>query len=282
MRLGETIRASLTGDDNPWRPLSLDTFFTEGWREPWAGGPAGQSGLTPRHGWLGAFEGVFYRLWLVNGSYMNGVPSTNGGDGSGYSGGIAAFLPLSRRLELYINAPLASPNGSLGATSERRTEFGDVQVAASFLLSETEATTQLFTLGVTLPTGQAETGGGLTTIFPRYSFWTNPGGAWVVRGGTGVNIPVNESAASSTFNGDIAVGRYFRPHDVLFGDLVFYANCNIITPIDNSGGPTYVGAGPGMRFQITGDWYFLNYWEAQVSGEKPFNYQTQIAIVKAW
>jgi hypothetical protein len=280
MRLLETIRASLTRDDNPWRPLTLDTFFTEGWREPWAGGPAGQSGLTPRHGWLGSFEGVFYRLWLVNGSYMNGVTSANG-DGSGYSGGIATFLPLSRRLELYINAPLSAPNGSR-STGERRTEFGDVQVAASFLLSETEATTHLFTLGATLPTGEAETGGGLTTIFPRYSFWTNPGGAWVVRGGTGLNIPVNESAAASTFNGNMAVGRYFRPHDVPFGDFVLYVNTNIVTPIDDSDGPTYVGVGPGTRFQITGNWYFLNYWEAQVSGEKPFDYQTQLAIVKAW
>jgi hypothetical protein len=139
----------------------------------------------------------------------------------------------------------------------------------------------LFTVGATIPTGRPETGGDLTTVFPRYSFWSNPGGAWVVRGGAGVNIPVNESSGQTTFNGDVAIGHYFRPHDVPFGDLVFYVNSNVVAPLEGGGRPT-VGIGPGTRFQITGNWYFLNYWEVQVAGEKPFDYQVQAAIVKAW
>ena len=133
---------------------------------------------------------------------------------------------------------------------------------------------------------------------PRYSFWSNPYGAWVVRGGTGINIPLNknsfrpdlsvapgggdESTAQTTYNAALAVGRYFRPHDVPFGDLVFYVNSNVLVPFEDHAKPTYVGIGPGTRFQITGNWYFLNYWEFQVAGEKPSDYQIQAAIVKAW
>ena len=278
MRLMDTIRESLCGEGQ-WRPLTLGTFFSEGWREPWAGGPAGRSGLTPRHGWLGAFEGVFYRLWLVNGTYQNNVNKPSGGHA--YGSNFTTFLPFNRRFELFFNAPFVSTNGTVDPTRGYETDFGDLQVAGSFLLSETEAVTHLFTLGMTLPTGRTETGGGLTTIFPRYSFWSNPVGAWVVRGGSGFNVPLNDASGNTTFNGDVAVGRYFRPHDVPFGDLVFYVNGNVVTPLEG-GGPTTVGVGPGTRFQIAGNWYFLNYYEVQVAGSKPYSFQVQAAIVKAW
>ena len=281
MSCRDTIRESLCGDTpaDQWRPLTLGSFFTDGWRDPWVGGPAGQSGLTPRHGWLGAFEGVFYRLALVNGTYQNNVNKPFGGQA--YSGNFSTFLPFSRRFELYLNVPFISTNGTLDPTRGYQSDFGDLQVAASFLLSETAAFTQLVTLGATLPTGRAETGGGQTAIFPRYSFWSNPCGAWVVRGGSGVNVPLNNSTAQTTFNGDLAIGRYFRPHDVPFGDLVFYVNSNVVVPLEG-GGPTNVGVGPGTRFQITGNWWFLNYYEIQVANQKPFSFQIQAAIVKAW
>jgi len=37
------VNEQLTGDayaEERWRPLALGSFFTEGWFEPWAGGPA--------------------------------------------------------------------------------------------------------------------------------------------------------------------------------------------------------------------------------------------------
>jgi len=275
----DTARESLFGDASTgWRPLTLGSFFSDGWRDPWAGGPAGQSGLTPRHGWLGAFEGVFYRLALVNGTYQQGLNKPFGGNA--YGSNFATFLPLSRRFELYVNVPYIAANGTEDPTRGYRTDFGDVSVAGSFLLSESEAFTQLFTLGVTMPTGQAATGGNLSILNPRYSFWSNPFEAWVVRGGTGVNIPLDNST-QTTGNVGLAVGRYFRPHDVPFGDLVFYVNSTATFALEGNG-PTNVGVGPGTRFQITGNWWFLNYWEYQVGNDKPFNYQVQFAVVKAW
>jgi hypothetical protein len=96
-----------------------------------------------------------------------------------------------------------------------------------------------------------------------------------------VNAPLNDSTAQTTFNGDVAIGRYFRPSDVPFGDLVFYVNCNVVVPLEGDGRPT-VGIGPGTRFQITGNWWFLAYCEFQVTDERPFDYQVQAAIVRAW
>lgn len=139
------------------------------------------------------------------------------------------------------------------------------------------------------------------TVFPRYSFWCNPGGPWVVRGGTGVNVVLNkndqlpapvptpgggfllgQSTSQTTYAADLAIGRYFTPHDVPFGDLVLYANCNVLVPLEDRGLPTYVGVGPGTRFQITGDWWFLNYWEIPLVGPQAFDFQMQAAIVKAY
>ena len=301
MGVFDTIGESFFGDASApgkWRPLTLGNFFSEGWLEPWAGGPAGQSGLTPRHGWLGAFEGVFYRLWLVNGTYQNNLNKPYGGNG--YRGDFSIFLPFSRRFELFLNVPFVVANGTEDPKRGYRSDFGDMSIAASFLLSESEAFTQLFTLGTVVPTGQTETGGNLMTVFPRYSFWSNPGGAWVVRGGTGINVPLNKnqlrptevtpeggvlfgnSTAQTTYNADLAIGRYFTPHDVLFGDLVFYANCNVIVPLEDRGLPTYVGVGPGTRFQITGNSWFLHYWEFPVVGQQAFDYMMQTALVVAW
>lgn len=275
----ETANESLHGPAKCWRPLTCDTFFSEGWNEAWAGGPAGQCGLTPRHGWLGAFEGNFYRLGLVNGTYQHNLNQPYGGDGYGLD--VAAFLPMSRRFEIYINAPAVKSNGTLDPTQGYQSNFGDLQVAGSFLLSENEAATQLFTLGVNTPTGEPETGGGKTYINPRYSFWYNPVDAWVVRGGLGLTIPTNDVSGQTVMNGSLAVGRYFTPHDVAFGDLVFYFNIVVDVPLED-GGPTNVGIGPGTRFQITGDWYFLHYWQFPVANPEPYDYQMQTAIVKAW
>jgi hypothetical protein len=301
MGLFDTIASSIfedPDDPNEWRPLTLGTFFSEGWREPWAGGPAGQSGLTPRHGWLGSFEGLFYRLWLVDGIYQNNLSKPFGGEG--YKGDFAIFLPFSRRFELFLNVPFVTSNGTDDPRRGYRSDFGDMSIAGSFLLSESEAFTQLFTLGTIVPTGRVETGGNLMTIFPRYSFWSNPGGSWVLRGGTGVNVPLNkndqrptqvspgggvlfgESGSQTNLNFDVAVGRYFTPHDVAFGDLVVYANCNVVVPMEDRNRPTYVGVGPGTRFQITGNWYFLHYWEFPLTGDKPFDYQMSSAVVKAF
>jgi hypothetical protein len=66
---------SLTGDvyaePSRWRPLSLETLFSEGWNQPWASPPTGAGG-APRQGWLDAADGVFYRLAIGTFAYKHG------------------------------------------------------------------------------------------------------------------------------------------------------------------------------------------------------------------
>src|SRR5262249_29515565 len=162
--------------------------------------------------------------------YQNNLNEPFGGNG--YRGDLSIFLPFSRRFELFLNVPFVVANGTTDPKRGYRSDFGAMSIAASFLLSESEACTQLFTLRTIVPTGQADTGGNLMIVFPRYSFWSNPVGAWVFRGGMGVNIPLNtndqkptpmvtswehvqfgESTFRTTYSADLAIGRYFTPHD---------------------------------------------------------------------
>src|SRR2546425_12817549 len=72
---GESVFGDAYSHPERWRPLSLGTFFTEGWDQPWVGPPRGGGG-APRQSWLNAFNGAFYRT----------VHTTGGG---GHDGGDA-------------------------------------------------------------------------------------------------------------------------------------------------------------------------------------------------
>ena len=138
-------------------------------------------------------------------------------------------------------------------------------------------------MDIKTPTGTAATGNGIMALQPRYAFWWNPGGPWVVRGGSGVYVPLNVSQgpAGTAITGDLAVGRYFIPHDAPFGDLVVYAASNVKVPVDGTAGAgTDFGIGPGTRFHLTNNYFFLHYWEFPVTGPHPFTYSMQFALLK--
>ncbi len=89
-------RDSLFGDPyvdpERWQPLSLSTFLSEGWDEPWINPPKGGGG-APRQSWLNAFNGVFYRLfsftfdWAHDGGDDNEPEPADGQTGSQISMG---------------------------------------------------------------------------------------------------------------------------------------------------------------------------------------------------
>ncbi len=287
MGLIDTITESLFDDvyaEGTWRPLSLSTFFSDGWLSPWAGAPAGREGLTPRHGWLGAFDGVFYRLFLVTAGYSNSINAPS--KGNRYFGNYTIFLPFSRRFEIAVNVPFIVTNGTTNPARGYTSQFGDLAVAPRFLLSETAATSQVFALGIRTPTGTTTTGNGIMSLVPAYEFWTNPGGAWVVRGSTGVSVPLNKNhapGAQTAFVGGVAVGRYFTSHDALLGDLVFYLDTNYAVPLDGGASRnTLFSLGPGTRFHIANNWFFLHEWEFPVTGNRPSTYTTQFALLKVF
>jgi hypothetical protein len=282
----DTMIESIVGDaydEGRWRPLSLESFFIEGWNEPWAAGPAGKSGLTPRQGWLGAFNGVFFRLWVTTFGFTSHINTPYGGDR--YTGSYQIFLPLTRRFEVSLLVPFVISNPTAALGRRYTSEFGDLLVVPRFLLSETKATTQVFEMGISTATGTRNTGSGIVALQPRYSFWNNPGGAWVVRGGSSILAPMNtaSSPAHTSITADFAIGRYFTPHDVPFGDLVFYVATNLSVPVDGTSKTgTYFGMGPGTRFHIGQNWFFLHYWEFPLTGPHPDAYIMQVALLKVF
>jgi hypothetical protein len=286
MSLLDTILDSLVGDvyaEGRWRPLSLSTFFSEGWLEPWAGAPAGREGLTPRHGWLASFDGVFYRLWFTTFGYSNNVITPF--HGNRYLGTYSIFLPFSRRFEVLFDVPFVVSNSTKDPTHGYTSQFGDLTVTPRFLLSETAATTQVFALGIRTPTGTPRTVNGIMALTPRYEFWTNPIGSWVARGSTSVFVPMNkaETPAQTSVVGGLAVGRYFTPHDVPFGDLVLYCESNFAVPLEGGASRfTTVSVGPGTRFHIANDYYFLADWDFPLTGNRPDLYTLQVALLKVF
>ena len=299
MSVFDTITESLFGDasaEGKWRPLTVGNFFSEGWLEPWAGGPAGQSGLTPRHGWLGAFEGVFYRLWLVDGIYQNHLNKPYGGNS--YRGDFGIFLPFSRRFEMYLNVPYVVATGP-SPHRGYRSDFGDMSIAGSFLLSESKAFTQLLTLGTIVPTGRTGTEGNLMTVFPRYSFWSNPGGAWVVRGGTGVNVPLNKNdqrppRCSRPEAGRCSVSRPLRPRTTppwrsaatsRLTTCHSATSCSMPTATSSSRSRMAVcrptsGSAPARDSRSLATGGLLHYWEFPLVGPQAFDFQMSTAMVK--
>ena len=107
--LCETITESVFGkpDPNTWHPLTLSTFFSEGWDEAWVPSPNG-SGGAPRQGWINAADGNLYRL-----SFFTFAEGFNRSAPNAYLGAYTILMPLSRRLELITNIPFVLSNNAV-------------------------------------------------------------------------------------------------------------------------------------------------------------------------
>jgi hypothetical protein len=109
----EVIHQSIFGaaSTEDWQPLSLSTFFTEGWDEPYVNSPEGTYG-APKQNWFGAADGIFARLGALNSFFTDGMtthtglllspfpwspvkPKTNGNE---YWASYNLYLPLNQSL----------------------------------------------------------------------------------------------------------------------------------------------------------------------------------------
>ena len=107
----EVIRGSLFDDiyspeaQARWTPLPLGTFFTEGWDQPFVNPTAAWrlagTGGSPRHGWVNAFGGSFFRAWFFAFAYDQGINRTTG---NGYVGQYTIFIPMNRRFEIHSDS----------------------------------------------------------------------------------------------------------------------------------------------------------------------------------
>jgi hypothetical protein len=180
-------------------------------------------------------------------------------------------------------------------------QFGDMLIVPRFMLAETKGSSQVFALDVRTPTGTPLTGNGLMALTPKYEFWTNPVGPWVVRGMGGVGIPLNRPSEVSTlafvvgipsnrtsiptqttFHGDLAVGRYFTAKGGLLGGLVVYAAASWRIPLQGDVSTTFVSIGPGTRFEIAEKTFFLAFAEIPPTAPRVVDYLTQVSIMRVF
>ncbi len=233
-----TITESIFGnpDPNTWRPLTLSTLFSEGWNEAWVPSPSG-SGGAPRQGWINAADGNLYRL-----SFFTFAQGFNNHEVSNsYLGAYTILAPLSRRLELITNIPfvlrnnadtgepIIDPEQAAANTTKSHTGFGDITFTPRILLDETKDFSLTGELAVTTPTGNQPLAG-RTTLTPSVAFWNNFSGRWVIRGGLGLQIPI-ENGGDDTLISQLAIGQTVTDHDVpLIGDFTYYLSVVVGTP----------------------------------------------------
>jgi hypothetical protein len=277
---------SLTGDvyaePSKWRPLSLGTFFSEGWDQAWAS-PTNGSGGAPRQGWIGAADGVFYRLGIGTFSYAH--DSVN--DGDSFNGGVTFYTPLSRRFELRYDLPIISSNKD--ASGKYKTAAGDLAITPRVILSECQDLTQSFGVSFRAPTGNADNGNGIASITPGYEFWSNPWDKLVVRGGATMAIPYgndsfDESGARNTFGAQLAAGYYFTDHDMTpFGDLVFHVGTTLSQATDDRGPhTTTLLITPGFRTHMGRNWYLLAGIDVPVTHPEPYDFAPTVGLMKVF
>ncbi len=286
---------SLLGPLRPeaWRPLGVDTLFSEGWDEPYAPTP----GDAPRQTWINNADGAFYRLFVFSFAYARDLP----GGGDAYNGAYFLFTPLSRRFELgwFVAFVTSAPDASTPFNSANRTDFGDLTIAPRVLLAEERHYTLTSNLFVRIPTGDARNGNGAASLSPDLEFWANPAGRWVVRGGLGVTVPTNYAPASAALQRDnpwtgfnaapspftsldvrLAIGHYLTPAEApIFKNFVYYVAANLHTEL-SGGNWTYFSLTPGFRFGLGREWYILGGLEIPLAGPMPFETQTIFQLIK--
>lgn len=293
---GGVIGASLFGPLRPkaWRPLGVDTLFSEGWDEPYAPAP----GDAPRQTWINNADGAFYRLYVASFSYARRLP----GGGNEYDGSYFLFTPVNRRFEVgwFFPFVVSTPNASLPpGRAGYWTEPGDLTIVPRLLLAEDRRYTVTANLFVRTPTGDPRNGNGVASLSPDLEFWANPADRWVIRGGVGVTVPTNWTEAKSrvlaanpwsgfnaspgtftSFDARLAIGRYLTPADArFFSNFVPYLAANFHTEL-SGGSNTYFSLTPGFRFGLGKDWYALGGIEVPLVGPLPFQTQTIFQLIK--
>ncbi len=290
----ELWRESLIGplETECWTPLTLAEFFSDGWDRPYDS----IDHTNPRQTWINSADGAFYRLAVISGTWAQGTSDVV----DTANGSFFLFTPLNRRFEIgwFLPFTLIAPDPRSPATAATR-GTGDLTVAPRFLLMEDKEYSVTANCYVRCPTGTAETGNGVASLSPDIEFWMNPTGHWVLRGGAGVTVPTNLTAAStplleanpwtgfnltpgpfSSFDARLAAGLYLTPSDApVLKHLCATVATNFHTRL--SGGTTsYFSITPGMRTGIGRDWYLLAGLEVPLVGPLPFANQAIVQAIK--
>jgi hypothetical protein len=262
--------------DGPWAPLCC---FSDGWREPWVKPPGRGPGGAPRQGWLNSFDGHFTREYHIGYFLSNGV-----GNGQDEHVGLFQFqTPLSRRVWVGVDVPFVV--ALTGGQGTNQTDFGDISITPRVMLHETEGQSISAGLGFRIPTENRSTGGDQTSLFPHIQFWQDAGDGWTVRGGFGVEVPMNNRDADpdGILVSNLAIGRTITEHDATpFGDFAYYVSFNMRNTIADGNTSTFVSATPGIRTHLGNNLFFLAGVEVPLTGPKPFDQRFLLLFVKGF
>jgi len=276
--MSDVITQSMFGKVDNWRPLCLETLFTEGWDEPFSAAPLG-SGGAPRHGWLNTVDGWFTREWHAGYFFTD-----DRADGSDTHVGIYQYqTPLSRRLWVGIDVPfVVAVDGDGGAANAE--DFGDIVVIPKIKLYDRRDMSVTAEVGIQIPTGTDVTGGDRTALNPRINVWTDIGCGWSLRGGVGVNVATESSVSPDTaWFTNLAIGRTITSHDdAPLGDFTYYLSMNVVDQLGSSDGHTFASLTPGMRTHLGDNVFFLAGCEVPVTGPTAFDQRLLFLIVRGF
>lgn len=266
------------GEEESWTPLYLSDFFTDGWNDPWLAPPA-DSNMPVRQGWVNSADGLFFRnlVWL----YQNteGLP---GGRDANF--GLFQFqTPLSRRLWISLDVPfIAALNDDHGPY--KAASFGDFNVTPRVMLRETRKLSIIAGLGVRTPTGSLSTLTGLARLNPNVQFWADIGHRFSMRGGIGVDVPLNQfDLLPTNLATNIAVGQTITGHDrLLIGDFQYYLSANLRNNLSSAPGHTFFSLTPGFRTHLGGEYYLAGGYEIPLTGPRPFSNRLTFFFVKGF
>lgn len=266
------------GEEEDWTPLRLSTFFTDGWDEPWLAPPA-DSNMPVRQGWVNSADGLFFRNLV--GVYQNaeGLP---GGRDANF--GLFQFQsPLSRRLWISLDVPFISAlNDDHGPA--RAATFGDFNVTPRVMLHETRKLSIIAGLGVRSPTGSLSTLTGLARLNPNVQFWADIGHRFSMRGGIGVDVPLNHfDLLPTNLATNIAIGQTITGHDrLLIGDFQYYLSANVRNNLSSAPGHAFFSLTPGFRTHLGGEYYLAGGYEIPLTGPQPFSNRLTFFFVKGF
>ncbi|HEV3023489.1 MAG TPA: hypothetical protein VGX76_13540 [Pirellulales bacterium] len=266
------------GDQRDWTPLPLTTLFSEGWNEPWIAPPNGSSGAV-RQGWANSADGLFFRnlVWVYQGT--EGLPAGRDADL-----GLFQFQsPLSRRLWITLDVPfVATLYADHGPSSVA--SFGDLSFTPRVMLRESQDLSIIAGLGVRTPTGELQTGNGLARRFPNAQFWSDIGHGISLRGGTGVDVPLNNfDALPTNLASNLAIGQTLTRHERRpLGDFTYYLSTNVRNVLGASPAHTYVSLQPGFRTHLGKDFYLAGGYEVPVSGPHLFSDRLTVFVAKGF
>ncbi|MGC8638818.1 MAG: hypothetical protein ACP5XB_02935 [Isosphaeraceae bacterium] len=292
----ESLFGAASKDD--WQPLSLSTFFSEGWDQPFVRSPKGTN-QAPKQNWFGAADGVFVRLNSLSFFFTNNLGSQPGlllapfpwapvksaTAGNEYFATYNLYMPLNRRLELLVAIPFIASNLS-SPTGHYVGNFGDLTFSERFRLVDRRNFSMQALLTERTPTGKTVNGNDITFITPALEFWWNFAPRWVVRGGTGINIDTGRTSATSTYFTNLAVGRYLTTRDArVCKSLAAHVVVSTLTDVlGRKGYITDVYVSPGIRFSLDRElkWSVIGGVEVPVTGPQPFVWQPGFALVYAY